>query len=86
MEYLTNCVNSTEILISKMVIKSKEIKYKTLLKYITKKQIDELFPFYKEVPNLTIENDYTTSFYKSEYDGKKCVFIEHSRIEYVFTN
>ena len=86
MKYQTNCVNSTEKLISKMVDKAKEIDYKTLLESVTEEQINELFPFYKELPNLTIESDYTTSFYKSKYNGKKCVFIEHSRIEYIFTN
>ena len=85
MEYLINCVGSDAQSIEKMTDKAKEISYKELLTFVTEKQIFELFPFYKDLENLTIESDYTTAFYKSKYKGKKCVFIEHSRIEYIFT-
>ncbi len=82
--YLTNCVNSTEAKISKMVDKATEIDFKTLLQHVTQEELDEVFPFYKDVPNLSLESDYATSYYMSKYDGVPCVYVEHSRIEYIF--
>jgi hypothetical protein len=85
--YLTNCVNSTAELIDEMVEQSEEITYAELLSNVTQEELDGVFPFYKDCPpTLTLESDYTTAFYKSIYEGKKCVYVEHSRIEYIFTN
>ena len=57
-----------------------------LLRYELEKLL-KVFPVYKETaPNLTLESDYTTSFYSGVYDGKKCVFVVWSAIEFIFTN
>ena len=82
--YLINCVSSTTEEIEEMVDQATEIEYDELLNHVTQKELDSIFPFYNELPNLSLESDYTTSFYKSVYDGKKCVYVEHSRIEYIF--
>lgn len=34
---------------------------------------------------LRIEKDFAISFHKSTYDGKPCYYIDHSRIEHVWT-
>lgn len=85
MNYITNCTVAKGEDIQKMCDSAKEITYQELLENITEKQIFKLFPFYKGIP-LKIENDYCVNFYKGKYKGKACVFIEHSRIEYIFTN
>ena len=82
-KYITNCVNSTSELIEEMVDNSREIKYSTLLKHVSQKELDEIFPIYNG-SGLTLEKDYSTSYYKSKYNGKPCVYVEHSRIEYIF--
>ena len=83
-EYFTNCAYSPAELIGEMIEKSKEIDYDELLDHITQETIDDVFPIYLECENLTLESDCATSYYKSEYDGKECVYIAHSAIEYIF--
>ena len=83
--YITNCINSTAKQINKMVERCVEIQYSDLLKHVTQDELDMVFPIYRECENLTLENDYTTSFYKSKYDGIECVYVEHSMVEYIFS-
>jgi len=83
--YLTNCICSTAELIDEMVEQATEIEYSELLKHVTQEKLDEEFPIYLGCPNLSLESDYTVSYYKSFYDGVECVYVEHSRIEYIFT-
>ena len=81
--YLTNCVDSDAESINNMVEKARQITYKTLLRHIRKAEIDSAFPCY-EGSGLHIKNDWAVSFYSSIFQGKKCVYVEHSRIEYIF--
>ena len=34
--------------------------------------------------NLRLDRDYHVSFHRSTYRGKPCVYVQHSRIEYIF--
>ena len=87
MKYLTNCTASTAELINNMVDNSQEIEYSELLKEVSQEHLNQVFPIYVGIEDLlTLESDYTVSFYKSKYDGKECVYVEHSRIEYIFTD
>lgn len=72
--YITNCVSSTAELISPMVDTAREITYRTFLKHVEKSELDTLFPFYKDVPGLSLGNDWSVTFWKSEFDGQPCVF------------
>ena len=82
--FITSCVNSTAELIGTMVDNAHEITYKTLVRHVGTAALNELFPFYADVPGLSLENDYSVSFYKSQFDGHPCVYVVHSAIEYVF--
>lgn len=84
-KYLTNCVNSTAELIGKMVDKAKEISYDQFIQHVDHDHLMEIFPFYDGIP-LRIQDDYSVSFYQSKYEGKECVYVEHSRIEYIFVD
>lgn len=88
MNYLTNCTNASGRYITDMVDDAREISYKTFCKYVSQESMQELFPTYswgnKRDGGLYLKDDYAVRFYKSTYRGKKCVFIEHSRIEYIF--
>jgi hypothetical protein len=57
---------------------SKEISWKTFFQHVNKSDVKEMFDY-------DITKDYAVSAYKSIYKGKPCFYIQHSRIEYVFT-
>ncbi len=83
--YLTNCVASSAELIENMVNQATEISYEQLLQEVDVHHLYDIFPWYEAIP-LTLETDYSVSFYSSQYDGQECVYVEHSRIEYIFIN
>lgn len=82
--YLTNCTETSGDKIDKMVNKSTKIDFPTLLLHVTQKELDRVFPIYKTIPTLSLANDWSVSFYISKFEGKQCVYVEHSRIEYIF--
>ena len=81
--YYTCCTSSSAEKIEKMVDQAKQISYKKLLKHVDQAELDETFSWYHDIP-LSLENDYGVSFWKSKYDNEECVYVEHSRIEYIF--
>lgn len=83
--YLTNCVEAIGSDIEEMVDNATEINYATLLEHVTQEELDEVFPMYEQTPNLSLESDYSVSFYMGKYLGKECVYVQHSRVEYIFT-
>lgn len=85
MVYLTNCVGSTAELIDAMTDQAKEITYRTLLKYVSQAELNSVFPSYEGLEDiLTLKSDYAVSYFKSFYNGLKCVYVQHSMIEYIF--
>lgn len=82
----TDCVNSTAELINDMVDSAKETTYEELILHVTEEQLKEVFPNYEwSDEGLELRNDYAVSFYRSQYNGMPCYYIEHSMIEHVFT-
>lgn len=82
-----DCVSSTAKIINDIKDNSKEITYKTFLKYVSYDHLLEIFPFYDKYPNcggLMIKNDWCIAYYKSKYKGNTCYYLVHSAIEYVF--
>lgn len=85
MEYNTNCVNSTAKLIDNMIDKSVEITAPELSKIIGKPLIDiQMKIGYGDW--MSIDDDWAVRFYKSTYDGKNCVYILWSAIEWIYTD
>jgi len=86
--YITNCVNSTARLIDLMTDRAKKISYSKFVNQIEIGDLKGLFPLYnwsvKKSNGLTLKGDYAVSFYQSNYNGKPCVYVEHSSIEYIF--
>lgn len=89
--YLKNCTQFTfnDIkYLQEMIDNSMEIKWETFMKYISKKDLQQLFPYYKwhggTGKNLHIKNDYAVTYYKSKYKNKLCYYLSHSSIEYIF--
>lgn len=86
MKYLTNCVKASADDLEIMIDEATEITYSELLEYVNQDALLEVFPFYRECqPSLTLKTDWAVSYYKSTFRGDPCVFVDHSRIEYIFT-
>ena len=95
--YETCCVNSTAQLINDMTEHAREITWPTFRKHVHWTEVRRTFPFYssqgekhdpetgKPPAPLHIKDDWAVSFWKSRYDGRPCYYVDHSRIEYIFT-
>lgn len=95
--YETCCVHSTARLIQDMVDQAIEITWATFRKYVDWEEVREVFPDYsyrrekispiddKPTVPMHIKDDYAVSFHRSKYKGKRCYYIRHSGIEYIFT-
>ena len=84
--YYCNCVNwdSSDLEgLESIVDNSTEITYHEMLEEVSLEQLHDIFPFYEDCP-LTMEKDWSVRYHRSEYNGKPCVYVLHSAIEYVF--
>ena len=77
----TDCVSANGEDITKMVDQAREITWETIRRRVGAKTIHEVLN--QNAPSL--KDDYAVSFWKSVYRGMHCYYIEHSAIEYVFT-
>lgn len=81
-EFVTDCVHSTYEKITALVERARPITYETFRKYVDTKALSDQFG-YTGSP-LTLKKDYAVRFYQSIYEGKRCVYMQHSAIEYIF--
>lgn len=65
-----------------MVNNAREITYNTFKKYVNIKELESMLGY--EGSPLRIKDDYAVTFYRSKYEGKPCVYVRWSAIEYVF--
>jgi len=88
MKYNTNCtIRENGPFIDEMVETGIEINYKELLENVSQEELDRIFPMYIDMEGtLSLESDYAITYYKGKFKNKKCVWAEHSSIEYIFTN
>ncbi len=84
--YHTCCVNSTAELIGEMVDNAIEISYRTFIKHVPIEEIKELFPYYDfhGKGGLNLKHDWAVSFHRSKYRGRRCYYMRHSSIEYIW--
>jgi len=80
--YHTDCVNSDAVSIDDMIDSSVEITLRTFLKHISREDLYDVLPIYNKT--FPIEKDYHVSYHRGKYQGKKCYYVVHSAIEYVF--
>jgi hypothetical protein len=83
MIYETCCINSTAELINAMTEKSSEITYKTFRRHA--EGLKDLETEFGYGPWLRLKNDFHVRYFKGFYNQKKCVFMVHSAIEYIWT-
>jgi len=84
--YNGNCIQLNAKLVTEMVDNSEEIDYEDIRKEIPQKELRILFPDYdwNNQGGLQLHNDYSVKFCKSKYNGKKCLYIQWSAIEFVW--
>ncbi len=78
--YLTNCVSAKGEDIQDMLDEAIEVKYREFEHNIGIDVLLEMFG--NDVP---LSKDWHVSFWRSKYMGVDCYYIDHSRIEYIFT-
>ena len=87
--YETSCVNSTAEAISKMIERAQIISYDTFARKVDIRDLMRLFPFCTWGPGkkngLRLKDDWSISCYRSVFLGRPCYYIDHSSVEYVFT-
>ena len=88
MRYLTCCVHSTAEQINAMVDAARPITLRTFRKHV--KDLDEwasrmTYDVGNERGGLRLANDWHVAYFKSTYDGVPCVYLDHSRIEHIWT-
>jgi hypothetical protein len=76
----TTCVNSRADLILDMVNQAHEVTWRTFTRYVPCHELRDLFP-----GPPALERDYHVRFYSSRFNRRRCYFLVHSAIEYVWT-
>ncbi|KKL89527.1 hypothetical protein LCGC14_1913750 [marine sediment metagenome] len=95
MRFITSCVNSTAELINEMIDGAIEVEWATFRKRVGIEEIRRVFPYYSyrgETHNkdgeltfpMHIKDDWGVTFWRSNYNGERCYYLEHSAIEYIF--
>lgn len=85
-EYLHSCKNSDAQSIHDMQDAAVEIKHATFRRHcdgLEEWEADHLY-FWDKRQGLTLKNDWHVSYYKSVYRGRRCYYVEHSRIEHIW--
>ena len=84
--FVGNCVGRhTEPFLEDMMDNAVEVSYRTLVNAVGLDEIKELFPDYAwGQRGLQLRDDANVAYFRSVYDGKKCYYVQHSRIEYIF--
>lgn len=90
--YITNCVDSTEELISSMIqsAAAEEMSFEAFIAALGngcplagRSHLDAAFPSYGQA-GFDISDDYHVRYHASAFDGMPCLYVVHSAVEYVF--
>lgn len=84
--FVINCVNAKGRDIEAMVDNGRDVSYKTFFKHVSLDEVLGLLPWYAKDSRrgLTIKNDWAVSYSRSRYRNRRCYFLTHSAIEYIF--
>ena len=84
--FLTSCVHGDVDALEAMIDRARQITWPTFRHRVPLGEIEELFPTYSyRGVGLHIKDDWAVSFWKSKYKGQLCYYLEHSCIEYIWT-
>ena len=76
----TTCVNSTAEIILDMVDQAREVTWRTFTGHVPLQELRVRFP-----GSPALERDWHVRFFSSRFAGRRCYFLVHSAIEYVWT-
>ena len=82
-QYLTCCVHSDAESIIDMVDRARQITWQTFARRVRWREWAASMGYGRT--GLHPRDDYAVSFHKSIFRGQPCYYVEHSRIEFVFT-
>jgi len=87
--YFGNCVGmsmSQVPALHQMIEDATDITYKTLMQHVDRDEVASIFTFYDwgNGRDLTLKRDWAVSYHRSKWRGKRCYYIRHSAIEYIF--
>jgi hypothetical protein len=85
--YLHSCIESTAADIDAMTENARPITLKTFLHRCQARALLHNLGYSvgRHTRGMRIQHDYAVSFYKSTYRGQSCYYMDHSHIEYIFT-
>ncbi|MDP3595611.1 MAG: hypothetical protein Q8S75_01290 [Nitrospirota bacterium] len=81
--FLTRCVETSADKLEAMYARERPITFATARRHIGQAHLNEVFPFYATGP-LTLAKDRYVEYSTSWFEGRPCINIEHSRIDYIF--
>ena len=68
-----------------MIDDGREITWRTFIKHVPVDEIRGLFPYYHwRGGGLHIKDDWGVQFFRSKWNGRRCYYLNHSSIEYIF--
>lgn len=87
--YLRNCTSFGRFevrYLEEMLDKASEITYRTFCLHCDWREASKLFGYdtHPKQGGLMLKNDWAVTYHRSWYKGKRCYFICHSSIEYIF--
>lgn len=73
--------------LEKMYESGKEITYRTALRHLGRSLLESVFPCYiwDNGKGLRMRRDWHVKYYRSRYNGQKCIHIVWSAIDHIFT-
>jgi len=87
-EYYTNCVNCRDVeALHEMIEIGQVMTKRDFWAIVGKDALKELFPFYKwnkSDDGISMWRDWSISYFKSYFQGKPCLYLVYSAIEYIF--
>ncbi len=88
MRYRTSCVQSLAPRILDMVDEAREITRQTFLRYVDPEDLADLAETLgyarHHSQGMTLASEGYVRYYKSVYQGRPCVYMDHSATEYIF--
>lgn len=87
MEYITCCVHAEMQEILDLQASGRQITYRTALQHIGRDALAQVFSIYdwsRKPRDLTLKKDWMVRYYRGVFRGKPVVYVQHSRIEYIF--
>jgi len=82
--YVTCCVNARGEDIEKMVDAAIEVTYRTFIKHVHLRDLNDMFGYGPAYGSIMLCDDHHVRYFRSKYRGRKCYYVVHSAIEYVF--